>query len=273
MTISRISYPHARQLSLVAFCLLSVLPAWSAQSGKELIADACYNERHQLEHKTLWSSGIQRRTGGHVYLEKEIETVDGPVHRLISVDGNEPSPSERKRDDEHLGNLLQNPNAGLQLKKDHDADEGKAADLLRLIPEAFLFEDQGSQGSLEKLAFRPNPAYKPKSYEERVLHAMSGVILVDVEEKRLAQLSATLLQQVDFGYGVVGRLKQGGTVNVTRVRVSPGIWKTSSSRIDLNGRFILFKTISKQQDVVRSDFKPVASDTTIAQAVQQLGDK
>jgi hypothetical protein len=273
MTISGISCPHARHLSFVAFCLLSVLPAWSAQAGKELIADACYNERHQLEHKTLWSSGIQRRTGGHVYLEKEIETLDGPVHRLISVDGYEPSPSERKQDDDRLRNLLQNPKASLQLKKDHEADQGKAADLLRIIPEAFLFEDQGHQGSLEKLAFRPNPGYKPKTYEERALHAMSGIILVDIEEKRLAQLSATLIQPVDFGYGLVGRLKQGGTVNVTRVRVSPGIWKTSSSTININGRFVVFKTISKQQDEVRNDFKPVASDTSIAQALQQLGSK
>jgi hypothetical protein len=270
MKILQISSPAGR-LSFVAFCLLSVLPAWSAQTGKELIAEACYNERQHLEHKTLWSSGIQRRTGGHVYIEKEIETVDGPIRRLISVDGHEPSPSERKQDDDRLRNLIQNPKAVLQLKKDHEADKVKADDLLQIIPQAFLFEDQGSEGGLEKLAFHPNPTYKPKTYEERALHAMSGIIMVDLEEKRLAQLSATLVQQVDYGFGVVGRLKQGGTVNVTRVRVFPGIWKTSSSRIDINGRFILFKTISKQQDEVRNDFKAVTPDTSIAQALQQLG--
>jgi hypothetical protein len=273
MTIFRVSCPHAGHLSLFALCLLSVLPAWSAQAGKELVADACYNERYQLEHETLWSSEIQRRTGGHVYLEKQVETLDGPVRRLIAIDGNEPSPAERTRDDDRLRNLLQNPKAGLQLKKDREADLVKVSDLLRVIPEAFLFEDQGNQGNIEKLAFRPNPAYKPKSYEERVLHAMSGIILVDVEEKRLAQISATLIEPVDFGYGVLGRLKQGGSVSMTRVRLSPGIWKTSSYRIDINGRLIFFKTIGKQQDEIRSDFKPVGSNTSIAEALQQLGSK
>jgi hypothetical protein len=273
MTILRTSFSPAKRLWFIAFCFLSVLPARSAEDGKQLIAEACSNERHQLEHKTLWSSGVQRRTEGHVYIEKEIETVDGPIRHLVSVDGHEPSPSERKQDYDRLRNLMQNPKAGSQLNKDHDADVAKAADLLRVIPEAFLFEDEGSQGGLEKLAFRPNPAYKPKTYEERALHAMSGIIIVDLQEKRLAQLSATLIQPVDYGYGVVGRLKQGGTVNVTRVRVSPGIWKTSSSRIDINGRFILFKTINKQQDEVRSDFKSVAPETRIAQALQQLGGK
>jgi hypothetical protein len=96
---------------------------------------------------------------------------------------------------------------------------------------------------------------------------------VDPKKKRLAQFSATLIQKVDFGYGAVGSLNQGGTINVTRLQVSPRIWKTSSFRIDINGRFALFKTISKQQDEVHSNFKSVASGTSIAQALQQLDGK
>jgi hypothetical protein len=272
MTLQILS-PRCRRLLLVAFYLQSVLPALPAQTGKDLITDACYNARQQLEDKSLWSSRIERRTGGHVYLEKEIETVDGPVHHLISVDAHEPSPSERKQDDDRNHDLTQSPKARLTLKRDHEADRRKVADLLRAIPEAFLFDDQGNQGGLEKVAFRPNPRYKPETYEARALHAMSGIILVDMEEKQLAEVSATLIQQVDFGYGAVGRLNKGGTINVTRARVSPGIWKTSSSRIDINSRFIFFKTISKHQDDRHIDFNSVASDTSIAQALQQLGGK
>jgi hypothetical protein len=273
MAILKLLCPQGRYLSLVAFCLLSVRPLLSAQTGKVLIADACYNEVHQRDQNALWASRVQRHTAGHVYLEEEIETVDGPIHRLISVDGHAPSPSERKQEDARLHDLAQSPKARLALKKDRDADERKVDDLLRVIPEAFLFDDQGNQGGQEKVAFRPNPAYAPKTYEERAVHAMSGVILVDPKEKRLAQFSATLIQKLDFGFGAVGSLNQGGTINVIRLQISPGIWKTSSSRIDINGRFAFFKTISKQQDEIHSDFKPVASDTSIAQALQQLGGK
>ncbi|MEA2262433.1 MAG: hypothetical protein QOJ51_5258 [Acidobacteriaceae bacterium] len=271
MTISKLLCSQGRRLSLVAFCLLSARPLLSAQTGKGLTADACYNEVHQRDQNALWASRLQRHTAGHVYLEEEIETVDGPIHRLISVDGHEPSHSEGKQEDARLHDVAQNPKARLALKKDRDADERKVDD--RLIPQAFLFDDQGNQGGLERVAFRPNPAYAPKTYEERALHAMSGIILVDPKQKRLAQFSATLVQKVDFGYGAVGSLNQGGTINVTRLQVSPGIWKTSSSRIDINGRVAFFKTISKQQDEVHSDFKPVASDTNIARALQQLGGK
>jgi hypothetical protein len=109
--------------------------------------------------------------------------------------------------------------------------------------------------------------------ELQLVHAMSGVILIDRDEKRLARLSATLTQQVDFGYGVIGHLRKGGTVDVNRIRLAPGIWKTSSFRIDINGRFVFFKTLNKQQDEAHSDFKSVAPDTTILQALQQIGGK
>jgi hypothetical protein len=270
MTIFKILRPQGRRLSLVAFCLLSFWQPVSAQTGKELIADACYNEVHQREQNALWASQVQRRTADHVYLEEEIETIEGPIHRLISVDGREPSPSERKQNDDRLRDLMQNPKARLAAKKNREADEKKFGELLRVMPDIFLYEDQGNHEGLEKLAFHPNPAFAPKTYEETALHAMSGVILIDLNEKRMARFSGTLTQQVDFGFGVIGQLKKGGTIEVNRIRLSPGIWKTNSSKIDINGRIALFKTISKQQDETHSEFKRVAPDTNIPQALQQI---
>ena len=55
-----------------------------------------------------------------------------------------------------------------------------------------------------------------------------------------------------------------------RTRLSPGIWKTSSTRFDINCRMVLFKTISKKQDETQSDFKPVAPDTSIERALKQV---
>jgi hypothetical protein len=74
---------------------------------------------------------------------------------------------------------------------------------------------------MEKLAFRPNPAFNPNNYEERGLHTMSGTVLVDLQEKRLAEFSGMLTKQVDFGFGLIGHLGKGGTIQVSRVRLSP----------------------------------------------------
>ena len=166
--------------------------------------------------------------------------------------------------------LAENPGAQRSWKQNQEADKKKFEALLQEIPNVFLFVDQGTQDGMKRIAFRPNPSYAPKTYEQRVLHAFGGLIVVNLEEKRLAGLSATLEQQVDFGYGVIGRLDKGGSINITRVRVSPGIWKTASFKIDMRGRMVLFKTISKQQDETRDNFQPIDSHTTIDVALRQL---
>jgi len=269
MTMLRNSIPDCRLVALVIFCVLSALPQLSAQHPKQLMTEACENELRQREQNPLWASQVERSTAGHVYREEEIDTVDGPLDYLLSVDGHEPSPSERKQDDDRLRDLRENPKARLTLKKNRDAEERKVDDLLRVIPNVFLFEDQGKQGNLERLAFSPNPAYKPATYLETALHALSGVVLIDPMDKRLAQFSGTLTQQVNFAHGLLGHLNKGGMIEVNRVRLSPGLWETRLIRTDLDGR-ALFKSISKQLDETRSNFEPVPPDTNIPIAMERI---
>jgi hypothetical protein len=146
-------------------------------------------------------------------------------------------------------------------------------ELLRIIPEAFVFEDQGKDGESEKIAFHPNPAFKPGTYEQRILHALDGMVFVDLHDKRIARLSGSLATGVEFGYGVIGHVQQGGTTEITRVYLSEGIWKTNAEKIDINGRFVLLKSINKHQDETRTDFAPVAPDTTFAQALNEIEKK
>jgi hypothetical protein len=255
---------------LTAFWLLPTQPLLSAQNPKALMTDACHNELQQRKEHVLWASQVERRTAGHVYREREIDTVDGPVLRLLSIDGREPSVSERKEDDERLRNLLKNSKARLTQKKDREEQEKKVDDLLRALPDIFVFEDQGTQGTSERLAFSPNPRYKPSTYEEVALHALSGIVLIDLREKRIAQFSGTLKQQVNFAHGLLGHLNKGGVVEVNRVQLSAGLWGTSLFRTDLDGRFALFKNISKHLYEIRSHFESVSPQTDIQDALDQM---
>jgi len=151
MTLLQKLRPHCTLLGLVAFCALSVFPQLSAQNPKPLMTDVCQNELHQRQQNALWASQVERRTAGHVYRELEIDTVDSPVRRLLSVDGHQPSPSEQKQDDDRLRGLRENQKVRLTLKKNREAEENKVDDLLRVIPDIFLFQDQGKQGNLERL--------------------------------------------------------------------------------------------------------------------------
>jgi hypothetical protein len=235
-----------------------------------LIRDVCENELHQRQNGTLWSYIAERHINDHVFREEVIETVDAPVRHLLAVDGHPPTSAEMKEENERHEQLLNNASRRQGLQKQQHSDDKKMEELLRIVPEAFVFEDQGQEGQSERIAFRPNPEFKPKTYEQRILHALNGTVFIDLRDKRIARLSGSLGTPVVFGHGVIGYVEQGGMTDITRVQLSPGVWKTSVEKIDIDGRFVLLKTINKHQDESRTDFEPVPPDTTFAQALSKI---
>jgi hypothetical protein len=252
---------------------IALPPALPSQTARELIAEACYNEIQHRETKTLWSYTAERHVDNHIFLERVIETVDGPVRHLLRVDGHPPTPAQIKEEDDRHQELLKSSAGRRALQKQRDDDDKTMEELLRIIPEAFVFEDQGKEGESERIAFHPNPGFKPKTYEQRIVHALNGMVFIDLHDKRIVRLSGSLESRVEFGYGLIGHVDQGGTTEFMRVRLSPQVWKTSAEKIDLDGRFVMLKTISKHQDESRTGFEPVAPDTTFAQALDEIRNK
>jgi hypothetical protein len=260
----------SRFLTLTFAAGMALPPALPSQTARELIGDACYNELQQREKRTLWSYVAERHSNNHVFREQVIETVDGPVRHLLAVDGYPPTPMQMKEENDRQQRLLKSESGRHAIQKQQEDDEKKMEELLRIIPEAFVFEDQGKEGESEKIAFHPNPEFKPKTYEQRILHALEGTVFIDLHDKRIARLSGSLGTRVVFGYGVIGHVEQGGTTEITRVHLSPGVWKTSAEKIDIDGRFVMLKTINKHQDESRTGFEPVAPGTTLAQALDEI---
>jgi hypothetical protein len=241
----------------------------SETTGK-LVREACQNAVQQREMKSLWSYRVERHEDSHIILEQVIETVDGPVKHLLAIDGHAPTPAQLKEESDRHRSLLKNSADQSALKKDHDEDTKKMEEMLRTIPEVFVFQDQGTQRGLEKISFHPNPDFKPKTYEQRVLHTLVGTAFIDLHDKQIARVSASLAQRVEFGLGFLGRVDKGGTVNIARTRVSSGVWQVSMERIDLSGRMAIFKSLNRHKDEQRANFKPIAPGTTFAQALDEL---
>ena len=141
---------------------------------------------------------------------------------------------------------------------------------MRMMPQAFLYDYDGVEGNLLRLTFRPNPNYNPPTYETRVVHTLAGTLLIDAQQKRLAKLSGQLTDRVEFGYGILGYIAKGGTIQIGRVPVGPSRWKTALINIQLSGRLVFFKTINKQEYEIRSDFRAVPGDPNLFEASQLL---
>jgi hypothetical protein len=78
------------------------------------------------------------------------------------------------------------------------------------------------------------------------------------------------MNRVEFGYGLLGHIDNGGRIEIGRVQVGPAQWKTAVINIQLSGRLVLFKTISKQEYETRSDFRAVSADLSLLEASRLL---
>jgi hypothetical protein len=226
------------------------------------------NELADRMERKKWMYRIDKRDGKQTVTQEQVETKDGPLNRLIAIDGQPVDSDQRKRDNARIDNLASDPSAQLKVKRAHDEDEQKLETLMHLMPDAFLYDYDGIEGTLVRIKFRPNPSYYPSTYEGRVIHSLAGSILIDPQQKRLVKLSGRLVVPVEFAYGLLGHIDNGGTVEIGRVEVGPSQWKTALINVQLSGRLILFKTISKQQHEIRTDFRAVPDDLNMSQANQ-----
>jgi hypothetical protein len=217
-----------------------------------------------------WEYLVDKREGKQIITEEQVDTKDGPLYRVLAIDGVPLDHNQRQQDNARMDQLLNNPVRQLKVKLAHDEDEAKLEKMLRLMPQAFLYDKDGMEGNLLRIKFRPNANYDPPTYEAKVVHSLAGTIFVDPQHKRLAKFSGRLLDRVEFGYGFLGYIDQGGTVEIGRVQVDTSEWKTTFVNIQLSGRMVFFKTVSKQEYETRSNFRSVSENLSLILASQLL---
>ena len=99
---------------------------------------------------------------------------------------------------------------------------------------------------------------------------MRGEIWVDLRGKQLVRLDGQLDENVDFGYGILGRLYKGGWFRLQRTEVSATDWKTERLEVHMNGRAFFLKTISRETSEVRGGFEPVPAGLSLAQGMKMI---
>ncbi len=240
-----------------------------APTAGELMNAVIANELSDREKLRKWICTIEKRAGKQTLTELQVESKDGPLYRLLAIDGAALNAGQRQQDDARIGRLMKDPRPVLKLKQAEDEDELKLQRLLSLMPQAFVYEMDGAEENLLRVKFRPNPDYNPPTYEARVIHSLAGTVLIDGDHKRLARVAGQLMNRVEFGYGLLGRI-DSGSVEFERVEVGPQQWKTALINIHFSGRAVIFKTISKEQYERRSDFRPVSNDLSLSDAKDLL---
>lgn len=255
---------------LVMFACPGSLAAQSPEPAGQLIRETIYNELQDHNNHGYWRYWIQQRVQKDTRLEEQVETVDGPIKRLVQINGDPIDSQTREEEQARLEHLANSPQDLASHRKDYAEDEKHVALIMALLPDAYVFEYAGEENGCHHLRFRPNPSFSPHSLEARVVHAMAGDLWIDARMKRLARLEGRLADDVEFGFGLLGRLDKGGWFQVERVQVSPSEWKTRRMELHLSGKAVLFKTIARDTNEVRGGFAAVPAGLNLAQGMRLL---
>jgi hypothetical protein len=245
------------------------LPGDNALVAQALEAElrAAQDTDHPMEY-------LLRKSTPRLTSTKEIiETRDGAVARLVMINDAVPSPSDREKDDARLEALLADPGRQRKRKQSEQDDAGRALKALRALPKAFLYQYAGSdtRGSarIERYTFRPNPKFNSSDLELEVLTAMTGELAIDTAHQRVVRLEGHLQQDVDIGWGILGRLNKGGSIVIEQSDVGQGQWRIVHFQMEMNGR-VLFKARSFDTTEEQTQFVPVPVGMTYQQAIQML---
>jgi len=254
--------------TVLAFCTENLKPQVSAQ---QLIREVVENEVKATDNDhSHWMYRQHHVDPSKNLVQECVQTKDGEICRHLEQDGHPLTGAEQQQEQKRIHGLLSNPEQErrVQKAKNHDGDE--AIKMLKMLPRAFRYSYDGQEGDYIRLKFEPDPDFSPPSHEARVFHAMTGTVLVDPKAKRLVELKGKLFKDVDFGWGLLGRLYQGGTFLVKRADVGDGHWDTTLLDVDIHGKALFFHTINAQQREVTTDYRKVSDALTLSQGASML---
>jgi hypothetical protein len=202
-----------------------------------------------------------------------VETKDGDVARLVAINDSPLSLADQQNEESRLQGLLNDPNLQRHRQEREQGDTERARKVMRALPDAFLYTFSGVVGTPEgesyRLSFQPNPKFDPQDLESQVLKGMAGEMWIDVAQKRVTRLEGKRIHDVDYGWGILGKLDQGGTLLLEQSEVGNHQWRTTHMVLVMNAR-VLLKIIKLDTTLELSQFTPVDTGMNYKDAIQLL---
>jgi hypothetical protein len=241
----------------------------------KIVRDASWNELHSKPPGRSFSYRQHKEDPKGVKTVKWIvETMDGDVARLVEKDGKPLPPDQEQAERDRLNDLLAHPEIQAHRHKKEQEDSARGDEMVKMLPDAFLYTFDGMvdgpNGPCYRFQFKPNPAFTPPDREGEVYHGMVGELWVDKAQERLAKIDAHLISDVNFGWGVLGRLYKGGSILVQNQDVGLHHWETVHMKLRLQGKLLMMKSVDYSTTEDFTDFRIQPQELSYQEAIHFL---
>ena len=263
-------------LMALAFAPVSTALSQSlaAMDATALVRRAVQNRLDAEKNHRLVRYVLHRTDEHHDTTKEIIETVDGYVARLIKLDGKPLSAEADRAELERLDTLAAHPEMQEHRHKGEQKDAERVDRLMTLLPDAFLYQYEGTvscaTGQCTRLSFTPNPHFTPPNLEADLLRGVAGEVWIDQTQERLTRLDGHFIDDVDFGFGILGKLNKGGTVILEQSDIGGHDWELTGLTLHVTGKALMVKTLSYKISEEASQFAPVSPGLRYRDAIQLL---
>jgi hypothetical protein len=195
------------------------------------------------------------------------------ISTLVKKDGKPLSEDEQKKENERTQKRIeeiQKKDVKKEEKEKKDKEEGKAEkDSDDPGIEIFLRVCQFVNPRRERFRgqdvlvfdFEPNPEYKPKNLEERVVSELAGVIWVDEKAHDVARLEAYFVGDVHIGGGLLANLQKGTSFVIEQGYINNEVWLPTYEEAHVGVRVLLVKGFKVNEVTRYSDYKKFNVET------------
>jgi len=83
-------------------------------------------------------------------------------------------------------------------------------------------------------------------------------------------MNSHLVADVNFGWGILGRLYKGGSILVEQADVGHHHWEATHMQLKLTGKVMLVKSVDFSTTEDSSDFQPIPKNISYQDAIKLL---
>ena len=94
-------------------------------------------------------------------------------------------------------------------------------------------------------------------------------MVIDETARRMVKIDGSLFRDVNFGWGILGKLYKGGRFLIEQAEVTPTHWEATRTALHFDGKALLIKPIHIDESESAWDFHAVPP-MSVAQAVDFL---
>jgi hypothetical protein len=224
---------------------------------------------YQTEH-TNWVFLDQTRNPKHHDVRWVVQTPEGEVQRLVEEDDRRIALSKQQ---ELIRNFVQDREAQKKQIGEIDHDRKQIIDLMRLLPSGFVWKETNRTATVVCFHFEPAPHFHPPTREARVMSGMAGDLVADAQQNRILSVQGHLIHDVNFGGGILGKLRQGSFFSIEQDQVGPSLWQLKAVHVHMSGNALLFKSVALEEDDDRCNFELQRPKLTLGEAAEIVMNK